>query len=382
MKKIAIALCAATIAFSLISCGSKPEPEPEIEPQAPVVEEVKEEPEVVQETVEEVPEEPEIQEPEPAIEEPVVIDNTETLQKLDESRENALNSGAAKYAETELAEIDALYAALKAKSEAGEDISAESAEIQKYYEIITYYSQALEMKDEIDEYELAEYAQNVYNEGVRLIDEIDEAEEWTDDLLEKAKEAYSKFNSVKIQGYKAWAREAREDAFEAKRKADSVKAGVARKQTYNEAVKAFKLADSLYAMQNAEKAIDNYVTAEEIFEELYEELFEARAAAQRAIEEAKRKVEESEKYAEQADNDAPISEDSDAADYIEDEDTVLLEEDEYENPEDAEADIPEDFDDYDEEDFEELDNEIEESDDEEAYEEEFDDESDDEEEEL
>lgn len=349
MKKIAFTLCAAALAFSLISCGSKPEPEPEVEPQAPVVEEVKTpEPEpVITPTPEPEQTEPEVAEPE--IEEPEVFDNTETLQKLDASRDEAIKSGANKYAATELAEIDALYKALKARAEAGEDVSAESAELIKLYEIITTYAKAMELKEKIDEDDLAQYAQNVYNDGEKLIDEIDESEEWTLDLLDKAKEAYSKFNTVCIQGYKALARQAREDAFASKRDADSVKAGVARKDKYNEAVDFFKLADSLYAMQSPEKAITNYNKSEDLFDDLYDELYEARAAAQRAIEAAKRKVEESALYAEQADEEAPIVAGSEAEEYIEDEDAVLLEEDEYEDPEDAEADISEDFDFGDEE---------------------------------
>ena len=95
-------------------------------------------------------------------------------------------------------------------------------------------------------------------------------------------------------------------------------------------------------MQSPEKALEKYTLAMTQFNELFEEVSEKRAAAQAAIEAAKLKVQESSQFAEQADEESPITEKIDG---IEDADTVLLEEDEYENPEDAEADISEDIDD-------------------------------------
>ena len=125
---------------------------------------------------------------------------------------------------------------------------------------------------------------------------------------------------------------------EAKKKADSVKAGVARKTEYNEAADLMQSGDSLYSMQNAKKAAEKYKEANTKFTYLYQDVSEKRAAAQAAIEEAKKRVAESEKFAEEADVKAPITEQVEG---IEDEDAVLLEADEYENPEEAEADLPE-----------------------------------------
>lgn len=330
MKKIAISLCAAMLVFSLVSCGSKPEPEKKAEPVAPVVEEAEEPAPVVEETVEE-----------PEAVEPEVIDNTETYNMLDTLRDEAINSGADKYAQEELASFDAYYNEMKARAENGEDISADVAELKKMYEALASYAKAKELQAKIEELGLDEYVPRDYAIAVAVMDEIDDSELSSDEFLAKAKEAYSKFNTAYIQGYKLLAKDAREDAFEAKRQADSVKAGVARKARYNEAVELFKRADAIYAMQNAEKATDYYFDAEDIFLELYETLYEQRAKVQAAIDAAKKKVEESERIAEQADLSNPIS--STDADLVEDEDTVLLEEDDYSD--DIEADIPEDIDD-------------------------------------
>lgn len=335
MKKIAISLCAAMLVFSLVSCGSKPEPEAQTEPSAPVVEEVEEPEPVVEDTVKETVEEPETVEPE-------VIDNTETYNMLDSLRDEAINSGADKYAQEELESFDAFYNEMKARAENGEDIAEDVADLKKMYEALASYAKAKELQAKIEELGLDEYVPRDYAAAVAVMDEIDDSELSSDEFLEKSKEAYSKFNTAYIQGYKLLAKDAREDAYEAKRNADSVKAGVAKKERYNEAVELFKKADAIYAMQNAEKATDYYFESEDIFIELYETLYAQRAKVQAAIDEAKRKVEESARIAEEADLSNPIS--SADADLVEDEDTVLLEEDDYED-ENAEIDIPEEIDD-------------------------------------
>ena len=133
-----------------------------------------------------------------------------------------------------------------------------------------------------------------------------------------------------------------EAAHEAKKDADSVKAGVARKTEYKAAADLIQSGDSLYAMQNAKKAAEKYVEANEKFTYLYEDVAAKRAEAEAAIEEAKRRVAESQKFAEEADVKAPITEQVEG---IEDEDAVLLEADDYEDPEDAEVEIAEELED-------------------------------------
>ena len=100
----------------------------------------------------------------------------------------------------------------------------------------------------------------------------------------------------------------------------------------------FKKGDSAYTMMAYDRAYDNYIDATDLFDELYDDIAEKRAAAQKKIEEAKLKVKESEDYALQADKKAPMKTKHEG---IEDEDAVLLEEDDYEDPSKAEADLPE-----------------------------------------
>ena len=140
------------------------------------------------------------------------------------------------------------------------------------------------------------------------------------------------------KGLKANAGRERQAALEAKKNADSVKAGVARKEEYTKASEIFKKADSSYVTANLEGAFNGYKTSKEAFTSMYEEIKEKRAAAQALIDAAKQKVADSENYAIEADSIAPLEGETAG---IEAEDAVLLEEDNFANPEDAVIDVEE-----------------------------------------
>ncbi len=311
MKKVILSLLSIFTVLFFISCGSKPAPE-ETEPEAPVLEDVAEDSEAVD-------------------------DITSLQEKIENARKEAIAAGAEEKAPKQLQDVDNLYASLNGS------VSEEDAEtIIARYNLLTDYIKAKDAKDEIDENGFASYAQNNYDKGVESLAFVEEtfasSSELNSDVFDKAKDAYSNFNTVLTIAYKKLAKEERSAAYEAKKTADSVKAGVAQKERYNAAAEDFKTGDSLYSMQSPKKALEKYTSAKDEFNALYKEVSEERAAAQSAIEEAKKRVAESAEYAAVADAKAPIKEPLEG---IEDEDAVLLEEDKYENPEDAEADIAE-----------------------------------------
>ena len=332
MKKVLLVLFSVFTILFFISCGSKPAPE-EVEPEAPVVEEnVEPETPVVDETDNII---------EPETEQLSEEELAALIAKIDEAREVAILAGAEKNAPDLLNSIDGIYE--KAKEENLQD-NADSLILK--YSILASYAKAKNAKIEIDENDLSGFAQKNYDEGVICLQKVEEAlaniEEIEPNAQKDAESAYSNFTSVITIAYKKLAKEQRNLAYEAKVKSDSVRAGVSQKERYKEATDNFKSGDTLYSMQSPKKALEKYELAAQQFTELYEEVSEKRAAAQAAIEAAKRKVQESSQFAEQADEESPITEKLDG---IEDADTVLLEEDDYENPEDAEADISEDIDD-------------------------------------
>ena len=116
----------------------------------------------------------------------------------------------------------------------------------------------------------------------------------------------------------------------AKNDADSVKASVSQKERYKAAADEFSAGDSAYSMQNPESAYNHYGKSKDAFTELYADVYEKRAEAQRIMEEAKKRVEESNNFASDADVQAPIDE---PVEGIEEADAVLLEEVVYEEAE-------------------------------------------------
>ena len=332
MKKVLLVLFSVFTILFFISCGSKPAPE-EVEPEAPVVEEnVEPETPVVDETDNII---------EPETEQLSEEELASLIAKIDEAREVAILAGAEKNAPDLLNSIDGIYE--KAKEENLQD-NADSLILK--YSILASYAKAKNAKIEIDENDLSGFAQKNYDEGVICLQKVEEAlaniEEIEPNAQKDAESAYSNFTNVITIAYKKLAKEQRNLAYEAKVKSDSVRAGVSQKERYKEAADNFKSGDTLYSMQSPKKALEKYELAAQQFTELYEEVSEKRAAAQAAIEAAKRKVQESSRFAEQADEESPITEKLDG---IEDADTVLLEEDDYENAEDAEAEISEEIDD-------------------------------------
>ena len=229
MKKVLSLFLATTLAFSLISCGSKPAPEESETPAAPEVTEPAE----------------------------------EVTQKVDNSAED---EAAKKAAEDEAAR------------KAAEDEAARKA---------------------------------AEEEAARKAKEYEEA--------------------------KANAREARDAAVEAKKNADSVKAGVARKDEYKAYAKLIQDGDNHFVTKAPDKAYESYKEAKEKFEALFNDVSEKRAEAQRRIEEAKAKVKDVEQFAGEADDVAPLGEEK--VDGIEEKDAVLLEEETFANPEDAVIDV-------------------------------------------
>lgn len=282
MKKSRIAfLCAAAIPVVFASCASKPKVEtPASQPQA--------EAPVENETVQEE-------------EQPVVVE-----QNNEEDEE--------------------------AKRKAAEDARNAALDL---------YKKALEAKAKIDENGFAPYSQSEYDSGSSSLAEFENQKDSDlsgEELLKLAEDAEGKFRNVLQKAYKQLAKEVRAKAFAAKKDADSVKSGAAAKESYNKAVEEFKAGDTNYAMQNPESALNHYIAAETQFKTLYSSVSERRAQAQKAIDEAKAKVETAENYALNADQEKPLEE---AVEGIEAEDAVLLEEDEYAAPETLEADIPE-----------------------------------------
>lgn len=324
MKKVILTLsCVLTVLFA-VSCGSTPVAEPEVK-------------DVVEDTKEEIKEE---------VKEEVVqaVDystaNKTLLALTDAARENAIASGAEKYFSSNFAATEEKYTVVKnnVETDSSKDYSAEIKDLTERYQSLAAASQAKALKEKADELSLADENKSSYEAGQKALEEYSALSSETSgaDLLAKANEALNAYSDVVNKGLKANAARERQGALEAKKNADSVKAGVAKKEQYTKASETFKKADSSYVTTNIEGAFKGYKEAKEAFNSLYEEIKEKRAAAQALIDAAKQKVADSENYAVEADSIAPLE--GEVAG-IEAEDAVLLEEDSLANPDEAVIDV-------------------------------------------
>ena len=326
VKKYVSALSCAMAAFLIMSCGSTPKNDEDttIKDVVPV-EDVKEE---VQEEIK------------------PVIDYSAANQTLftlcEAARENAIASGAEKYYPEKFNAAETALESLKKDmaDNAGNDYSVQIKDLTARYQSLAAASQAQTLKEKADALSLGDEDKASYEAGAKALEEYAAMGTGANgaDLLEKANEALNAYNDVVNKGLKANAARERKAALEAKKLADSVKAGVAQKEVYTKASDTFKKADASYVTANIEGAFNGYKSAKETFNSLYEDISAKRAAAQALIDAAKQRVADSANYAEEADTIAPLA--TEVAG-IEQEDAVLLEEDKFEDPKNAEINVEE-----------------------------------------
>jgi hypothetical protein len=274
---------------------------------------------------------------------PVPFDNSAALSKAAAARQAAIDAGADKSAAGLFTAADDLYNTLKKQSGTGTDETIGLGDITARYQALEEYAKALELKARIDQLDYSSYDQGDYDKGTAAFADIESfsssGEVTGSRLYDKAHLAFTSFNKVLVTAFRKLAQNERTAAFKSKRNADSVYAGVSQKDSYNTAVKYFRDGDTSYSMQDPENALKHYQDAHQAFDALYADISQKRAAAQKAVDDAKAKVEESADYATQADKNAPLEGDNIKG--IESPDTVLLQSETYQDPKSAEEDVPE-----------------------------------------
>ncbi len=278
------------------------------------------------------------------------------LSQTEEARKKALEAGANEAYPEAFAALDAAYDALKNLD--GVNIDADLLELKLRYEALEKAAKARALKKRIDDEDLARNSPADYEKGENALKEFesllgdvlsnvrDMSENLkkshdsisdvknavgapSKNLVAKAGEAYDSYYKVYFVSYKKFANEERKNALAQKKKADAVRAQISRKQEYKEYAELIQKGDSQYSTLNPEGAYNSYKKAASSFEVLAADVAEKRAAAQKAIDEAKAKVKESSDYALNADKVNPLEE---KVEGIEDENAVLLEADNFENP--------------------------------------------------
>ncbi len=298
--KILIAFIASfTILFS--ACKSKPESKEEPKPK----------PQVEQKG----PSQAELDAAKAAKEKEALLAELEKIQAengaLNKARKRAIELGADKAYPEKFSVPENLVASAKTDIEADKLKEA----LDKFHEAIDRYDTlsnlklASDMKSEIEEKGFAKYATEDFEKAEKLNAETLENYELDYKMAkETSDEALGLYKNVVNQGYLEFAKEAKELAKEAKADCDSIKVVRSRTEEYNAAVRLFNVGKSEASEAEHKKAYLAFTHSAEDFKTLYEEVSVKRAEAEKAMEEARKKQEESSNLALEADQEAPLTE--------------------------------------------------------------------------
>lgn len=323
INKVALLLALSGV-FTFVACKSTEVEEPVAEPPAETVEEVVEETPAVETAVETVD---------------YSAANAKALAAVETAREKAEAVNAKDFYPSEWNSAEKAYTQIKKDmtENPAADYSSQLKDLTDRYDALEKASLASAMKKKADDLGFSEYDKDSYDKGAAALEKYAALGDASgSDHKAQADAAYNSYKELMKKGFVALAGRERQASLEAKKQADSVKAGVAQKDTYTAAADTFKKADSSYVTGNIEGAYEGYKSSKETFLKLYAIISEKRAAAQAAIDRAKQKVQETESYAAEADEIAPLTE---KVAGIEDEGAVLLEADELTNPEEAVIDV-------------------------------------------
>lgn len=318
MKKNLILFFFSLTILTFIACGSTANIEPETNKTASVPEEKAEE---------------KTDEPVAATQdfEDFSKENEALLTEAEAARQKAIDAGAEKYFPKILAKDDAFFDSVKSKvhDSPNSDHTEDLREVISRYNALATACMAKNLKEKADELGLSD------PNAEKALSDFEISEKGSD-MNKNADKALKAYSALLMQHMSEMAKTERNAALEAKKQADSVKAGVAKKDEYKKASDTFKQADSNFVSKNLENAYKGYHSAKITFANLYETIAAKRAAAQAAIERAKKRVSETENYTAEADTIAPLNEEVAG---IEKEDAVLLESDNFANPDDAVIDV-------------------------------------------
>ncbi|MBQ0003741.1 MAG: hypothetical protein KBT21_09430 [Treponema sp.] len=288
-----------------------------------------------QETAEEVTEQTEQQVEEQTEEQTAEQTGEKSFEELvseaEASRAKAVEAGAEKYYADQLKITDEMLLAAKESKD-----SEKVKDVNNRYLALEKAAQTRALKAQIEELGFAEQHRVAYDAAGKLYDELeaaiaDGADGMT--MLKCAEVAYGAYYAIYYDSFKKLAAAERNEAIAQKKNADSVKAGVARKDEYKADAQLIQDGDNHFVTKNPAKAYDCYKEAKEKFAALFNDVSEKRAEAQKRIEEAKAKVLDAEQFAGEADDVAPLGDEK--IDGIEEKDAVLLEEENFADPEDA-----------------------------------------------
>lgn len=238
--------------------------------------------------------------------------NAKLIQELNTARKKAVAAGAERHFRTELTAVDtASREAQDAYKDGGDpsEFNTKATDIVHRYKALEQAALAAEARAKINEMNFAAYASSEYNaaekDALKLREMFGSGANGKD-LSAQAQKTLDGYNAVLNAGYKVLAEKEREKVIEIKDKADAIKAGVADKNGYANAVAFFTRGNQELKSGQNEKAYNNFVTCRGMIDKVYQDVLKKRAAAEEAMVRAKRRVEDADAVAVKADSIAPI----------------------------------------------------------------------------
>lgn len=237
------------------------------------------------------------------------------MAELTAARELAVASGADSLFPEEFAKVSAEYDALiKAQQENPDaDYRSQIEGLRDTYLALAKLSQATEMRERIVNAGLQDSDPDNFQKGDAALEQVQllyHEGAAGSQLVEQATIAYDSYFAILSANYDTMCQSQRELALAAKEKADSIKSAMAAKDEYATAALVLSGAETAYAGKVYDKAYDGFVEAAKQFTAVYDDVFVRRATAEEAIRRAKQKVDASAALAEEADEIAPLQDET------------------------------------------------------------------------
>lgn len=237
------------------------------------------------------------------------------MAELTAARELAVASGADSLFPEEFAKVSAEYDALiKAQQENPDaDYRSQIEGLRDTYLALAKLSQATEMRERIVNAGLQDSDPDNFQKGDAALEQVQllyHEGAAGSQLVEQATIAYDSYFAILSANYDTMCQSQRELALAAKEKADSIKSAMAAKDEYAAAALVLSGAETAYAGKVYDKAYDGFVEAAKQFTAVYDDVFVRRATAEEAIRRAKQKVDASATLAQEADEIAPLQDET------------------------------------------------------------------------
>lgn len=234
----------------------------------------------------------------------VAILSDQNRKRAEDMKALAMKAGAEETAAEWLAQGDTLYASAAALSSSGKDEEALAAfeSARKTYEAAYKRANATHLRATIEEKGFAQYDTGNFQLADNKLAESDSLfASNPDGALDSLDEATLRYNLVIQKGWQFYALGKKTPADDAKKRSEDIKAQVAVKSQYSEALAAYDNASALMAGGNYEEAGAEFDRSTTLFESTYAAAEVKRNAALEAMKAMDSKAEESESKAKAGD---------------------------------------------------------------------------------